>query len=133
MPNGIKRRNRKCGEGKKAGGLALSLNDKMIRDMNAFVERAKAVSELVGEVEKSTSFDYLKRSLTTLINYAGKDIGRRRSLQEQLNDMIIKVSEPFLKPSPEQKKNVMYIPAPLWTCYDDTHLCAIDSGFRFLF
>ena len=79
--------------------------------MEAYMERSKTISGYVDEIEKTVSLDTLKHQLTALIDFASdKSEGCKLSIQEAFVNMVIRVSQPFIKPHPEQKKNVVYIP-----------------------
>ena len=108
------------------------MDKKMKLDVEAYHKRSRAAKGFVDEVAKSKSVAELKSSLTELLAFAVKNKSCRSFLREYLIELVFEAGRPYMKPLPEQRNNVVFIPpeaAPIVMIPTFVPLAAGDREF----
>ena len=86
------------------------MDEKTQREPKKNRAKTRTISSVIAEISEAGTLDEVKTGVTAFIEFSDANPKLRKQLCRRLAEEIICLSEPYLRPLPGRKKNVVFIP-----------------------
>ena len=88
----------------------MAIDERTKKDMEAYGKRVKAVLGVISQIEDADTLDGLKAGVTSFLRFWDANPKARNQLCAGLMETVVLASSLYLRPRPDQGKNVVFVP-----------------------